>query len=89
MCPSLLGPQSPHPFDFAQIFVFHIGDFRQMLPCNSGFQPYLSIIMIILFKDMLGKKSCSKDSDENGMPVATVCAALRTAYCASNATVWQ
>jgi len=34
--------------------------------------------MITLFKDMLGKKSCSKDSVKHGMPLATVCAALRT-----------
>jgi len=50
-----------------------------MLPSNSDFQPYLSIIMITLFKDMLGKKSCSKNSDKYGIALATLCAALRTA----------
>jgi hypothetical protein len=76
------GPRAPPlpPFKVAKLFVFHTGDFRQMLPCNSDFQPYLSIIVINLLKDMLRKKSCSKDSDGHGMPLATVCAALRTAY---------
>ena len=75
------GPRVPlSPFNFAQMFVFHTVDFRQKLPCNSDFHPYLSIIMIILFKDMLCKKSCSKDSDKHGVPLATMCAALQTDY---------
>lgn len=36
--------------------------------------------MITLSKDMLGKKICSKDSDKHGMPLATMCVALRIAY---------